>query len=445
MFGGSHIAPWRQCNAVTPAVTATQTGAGTSNGMAMTVKVVDGAAITVTGPQYNSSFTPGAASGNAIPPAGVTLTPEYTGSRVYGAVTRTSGSALWTPLGNSFFYGNYQDTVNTAAYGMFQLGPSITPIQQCSGSGGGSTSFNTQVLPNPTTAGNTLVVCVFLQNSVTNPTVTGITLGGSAGNFTSVVVKSDNAVTFDAEIWYDPVCAGGQTSVTVSFAGGTGTSPNSNMAVYEVPAVLTADQVASNSDAVDGGTWTTGSTPVLTQVNEICFACIPATHNPVFSDKSWVVTRASTLAYAYDIIAAETAVNCSGTFGTNSTYVGVVATFYASVAPSYTVAGTPVTAGASNTGGTGGVVAAEIPAAPGMTVTEDTSGPPAVFTASATSVSTAHFTPPMGSLLVAMITAAGGTGVAVTDDNAMLAWVQLASWAAGYGYAGVWAAVVVCG
>ena len=60
MYGGASIGPWRQCNAVSPAVTATQTGAGTHNGMALTVKVLDGAAITVSGPQYQSSFTPGA-------------------------------------------------------------------------------------------------------------------------------------------------------------------------------------------------------------------------------------------------------------------------------------------------------------------------------------------------------------------------------------------------
>ena len=52
----------------------------------------------------------------------------------------------------------------------------------------------------------------------------------------------------------------------------------------------------------------------------------------------------------------------------------------------------------------------------------------------------------MGSLLVAMVAAAEGTGVTVTDDNGMLIWMELTRWASGTsGYAGVWAAVVVCG
>ena len=106
--------------------------------------------------------------------------------------------------------------------------------------------------------------------------------------------------------------------------------------------------------------------------------------------------------------------------------------------------GGPVTVGATNGSGSGGFAVAEIPAL--SMLAEDASSPAPVTTTSATSVSTAHFTPPMGSLLVAMAATAGGTGITVTDDNGMLAWVQLAEWASGTsGYAGVWAAVVVCG
>ena len=89
----------------------------------------------------------------------------------------------------------------------------------------------------------------------------------------------------------------------------------------------------------------------------------------------------------------------------------------------------------------------EIPGAAGSNVTEDQSSPAPVTTTSAKSVTTAHFTPPMGSLLVAMAATAGtNVGLNITDDNGMLTWVQIAEWASGTsGYAGVWAAVVVCG
>lgn len=255
MIGGTQIRPWRQCNAVTPAVTAAQTGSGTHNGMALTVAVVNNASISVYGPQYQSSFTPGTtASQSAASPAEVTLTPEYTGSWLYGAVNRNDASTAWTPATGTSFTQNVSDTTNTAAYGTFE-------------------------------------------------------------------------------------------------------------------------------------------------------------------------------------------------------------------ASSSTTAGVPVTIGASNGGTSGGVAVAEIPAA--TTLAEDPSAPAPVSTTTATSVTTAHFTPPMGSLLVAMVSAAGSTSgtdlftdaftdlygqpaaavaVNVTDDNGMLAWTEQARWAtAGSGYAGVWTAVVVCG
>ena len=92
-----------------------------------------------------------------------------------------------------------------------------------------------------------------------------------------------------------------------------------------------------------------------------------------------------------------------------------------------------------------GAVAVEIPC--NGTLAEHPSSPAPVTTTSATSVSTADFTPPMGSLLIAQV-ATAGTDVLVqmSDSLGDLAWVELVRYASGTsGYAGVWAAVVVCG
>jgi len=240
MFTGQAIMPWRQCNSVSPAVTAYQWGAGAANGMALTVKALTGVVITVSGPQYQSSFTPGATGARYAAIPAVTLVPEYTGSLVYGAVCRNDAASAWTPEGGTTFSQNVADATDNATYGTFR-----------------------------------------------------------------------------------------------------------------------------SSDDGAGG---------------------------------------------------------------------------------YTTAGTPITVGASDMAPktAGGIAAVEIPAS--GTLLEDPSSPPAV-TASGTSVSTAHFTPPMGSLLVAMVAAAGtGACVQLCDDNGMLQWTELCRYSSPTGgYAGVWAAVVVCG
>jgi hypothetical protein len=453
VFGGSHIGPWRQCNAVSPAVTATQTGPGTHNGMGLTVGVLNNTNIIDVGPgSYDFALAVGVTgSNNAAAPAGVTVTPRFTGSSLYGAVNRNDAATVWTPAANTFFFQNAADATNGAAYGAFQLGASIAPIQSASNFGVPPGTF-TITFPNPTTAGNTIVVCAATHRFATNSTVSGITLGGSAGNFASVVAQNTATVT-DTEIWYDPVCAGGQTHVAVSFAGGSGAGPGCWAVAYEVPAVLTVDQTSSNFSTSPVSTWTSGATPVTTSVNEIWFGCAAGLSDLSVSGGNWSVTdvAGSGNPMGYSIAGAEAAAAYTGTIAAASDYTAVIAAFSLSTSPAYTVAGTPVTIGATNgaggAGADGGVAVAEIPAAAGMMISEDTSAPPPAYTASAASISTARFTPPMNSLLVVMVATAGSNvGVNVTDDNGALTWFEQVKWASGTsGYAGIWTAVVVCG
>lgn len=78
------------------------------------------------------------------------------------------------------------------------------------------------------------------------------------------------------------------------------------------------------------------------------------------------------------------------------------------------------------------------------TLAEDGSSPAAASTTSATTVSTASFTAPGGSLLVALIAADGGTGVeTMTVSGGSLTWTEKVKQnASGQDYAGVWIADV---
>jgi Concanavalin A-like lectin/glucanases superfamily len=91
----------------------------------------------------------------------------------------------------------------------------------------GSTSGGTVTvtLGAGTTAGNCLAVMIYVLGSTTNPSsVSGVTLGGVAGNFSSRVVVGASATTFPmTAIWACENIAGGQTSVVISTTGGTGT------------------------------------------------------------------------------------------------------------------------------------------------------------------------------------------------------------------------------
>jgi hypothetical protein len=81
------------------------------------------------------------------------------------------------------------------------------------------------------------------------------------------------------------------------------------------------------------------------------------------------------------------------------------------------------------------------------TLTEDASGPAAVSTLTLTAVTTASFTPPAGSLLIALVASDGGlavTTMALSDTSGLgLSWTEQAvNNPSGGDYAGVWLAQV---
>ena len=96
-----------------------------------------------------------------------------------------------------------------------------------------------------------------------------------------------------------------------------------------------------------------------------------------------------------------------------------------------------------NHNNTGGVALLEVLQA--GTIAQDGSAPAGVSTTSATTITTASFTPPGGALLVAMVASDGGAGVttmALTDTSGLgLTWVEkVKANASTDDYAGIWTA-----
>jgi hypothetical protein len=111
---------------------------------------------------------------------------------------------------------------------------------------------------------------------------------------------------------------------------------------------------------------------------------------------------------------------------------------------SATTSGTPVTLGAASATTGLSIALCEILAA--GTLAEDTADAPAAKnTSGATSLTTASFTPPGGSLLVVMISTNGGSGTTnvTVSDSSGLSWTQQSHQNGGStGYTGVWTARV---
>jgi hypothetical protein len=204
-------------------------------------------------------------------------------------------------------------------------------IQASTVSAAVSLTSATVTLPNPTRAGNTLVACVSTNGNTTNPAVSGLTLGGAPDNWISAVV---NKTDFGDEIWYDPNCAGGQTSITVNCAGGAGGSPKIYLTVYEVAGTLTADQISTGFGS-SVTSWSSGTTASTTQPNEIFFGVSidsPASAPVVTGVGGWVSEGTSVGAFGqttgFQNVSSVGTGTFSGTMSSGS-YAAAIATFYA--------------------------------------------------------------------------------------------------------------------
>src|SRR6185312_2588588 len=127
----------------------------------------------------------------------------------------------------------------------------------------------TITLDAPTGAGHGLVVMVSGTAVTTDPTVSGITLGGSADHFAVAASVGGTTSASVTTCWLDLNCAGGQTSVVITTTGSSGAAAV-HATVYEFDNLLTAsafDKTASV--ATTTSSWSSGATATTSQAAEI--------------------------------------------------------------------------------------------------------------------------------------------------------------------------------
>lgn len=189
---------------------------------------------------------------------------------LYGPVSWRPGvipvRAFTRPLqGIPLTGGQGQAIVSTGSSGSSGTPALAQPAVQTSNTVG---TTLTVTLGNPTTAGNCLIVTISAKDSTANPTVQGIMLGGSADHFVVAKTAYNNA-DVNVATWIDPNCAGGQTSIVITFTGDSGGSPG-----VAANAMEWSGLTASPLDAVNGqnGTttaWSSLSSGTLAQASEL--------------------------------------------------------------------------------------------------------------------------------------------------------------------------------
>jgi len=186
----------------------------------------------------------------------------------------------------------------------------------------------------PTTAGNCVVVIIAIyDNGGSTPTVTGVTLGGSADNFVSAAGAAVGVAGLF--IWVDPKCAGGQTAIVVS---GTNLAfPLSIGAVfaYEVSGLLSASVVdkISTGTGTSQTTSTSGATAATTVPNEIWFGGAVNASNPITGPASpWINqapgfnSQAPGAVAGYQVVTSTGTATYAATSGADTNWAAAVVT-----------------------------------------------------------------------------------------------------------------------
>ena len=248
------------------------------------------------------------------------------------------------------------------------------PVQSVSFTG---TSSPISVTLSATGTGNCLVV-FFGATGISVPTITGITLGGAAGNFAQAAGVT--TAILDTEIWTDFNATPGQTAVSISFGG---SSPHVAGRVEEWAGIITSgnpvDKTSTGNDGGSAGTsWSSGATATLTQANETVVgmsANTSGTNNTITGPSSpWTnqaeVDQTVNLGElnGWQLVSATTAQTYSGTFNSLGRWAAVVVTLLEPAVPfTQFRSGSLIARTRHSDGVWGGVASSLIPPPPGGT------------------------------------------------------------------------------
>jgi hypothetical protein len=199
----------------------------------------------------------------------------------------------------------------------------VALVQSASNTGG--TSPLTVTLGAATTAGNCLIVASGASGTSTNPTVTGETLGGAADHFVRLIQIGDPVLSVAyTEIWADPNCAGGLTSVVVTFSG---TPSTGAVWVYEFSGLAAAGILDQSSSAYSGSTqatWDSGATPTTAQASELWVGANTGFSTTItgpaapWNNSAVLTSGARNFIAGYQIVSSAGTADYSGTYSPDS-------------------------------------------------------------------------------------------------------------------------------
>lgn len=223
-------------------------------------------------------------------------------------------------------------------------------VQTAQNSGNASTL--TITLGSATTAGNALIVMLAASGTTSNPTaISGITIGGSADNFSQLSTFGSSSDAAIGAVWLDLNCVGGQTSVVITATGGTGTLAIM-ASVYEFAGLYPVSPFDQTAGTVGTGatSWSSGSSPTTTQATELWLGCAFTTStasSPTLTGPSspWTnLTQVNQVQGSFNdqfrsgwqIVSATGAAAYAGTVSAASDWIAKVATFRLDTGGPYT-------------------------------------------------------------------------------------------------------------
>lgn len=211
-----------------------------------------------------------------------------------------------------------------------------TLVQSVSGT---TTGTSLTITLSATTAGNTLVITAVSSCTPANPTISGITLGGTSIGSQVATAGSVSADSQSSFMWEATNIAGGQTSVVITFT--TGNTGSICATVMEWNGLGTADASGVSANGTSGTTFSSGASGTTKQANEVAIGCCGAFNGSGIGtitgpSSPWSnltqETSASThvgLLTGYDVLSATGTATYSGSFGVTASYAAIVVTFRA--------------------------------------------------------------------------------------------------------------------
>ena len=306
---------------------------------------VDAVGITVNyTPSPDATVTPSAVAVTSAQPAATVVT--ATGATV------TMGSALAVTTSKPAPVVRQDAAASPAAVAVSTAQPApavvVLRVVQTAENIVNATSV-TVTLGAATTAGNCLVAAVAVAAVTTNGSVSGVTLGGSAGNWAHLYDAGSGSTGGWLFFWADANCAAGQTSVLISTTGSSGTQTIA-ATVWEVSGLLPVtgsllDQSTGIPSGASSASFSSGATSTTAQPQEAAFGLVAAAPGTAVTGPAspWVNSagQASTEVSAtagYDLLAATAAVTYAGTFSPASAYGAAVITLKAAAGSGSTAA-----------------------------------------------------------------------------------------------------------